>query len=88
MEIVNEDSVERNYLQTLKNAIKNKKNSIDYCNQLLGLSSELPKSTISTIKKLKNDNEDHLVVLKTLLSDEYEEKFSIIIDEDDDSTGR
>lgn len=88
MEIVNEDPVERNYLQILKNAISEKKKSIEYCDQLLGLSNDLDSSTISTIKDIKSDNEDHLVILKTLLSDEYEEKFSIIIDEDDDSTGR
>lgn len=87
MEIIDENPVERNYIEILKNAIRDKKNSIDYCDQLLGLSNDLPESTIVTIEKLKNDNEDHLVILKTLLFDECEEKFSIIVNEDDDSAG-
>lgn len=75
-----------NYISVLKSIITAKHRLKDLYDQIIGLvdSGNLSKSISETIKDLKDDDEDHLSVLNSLLMDEVEDEFSEIIEEDDD----
>lgn len=57
-----------NYIEVLKNCIRNHKESIDLCDQLLG-SEDLDKSEKSVVEDVKKDCEDGLTIFQALLGD-------------------
>lgn len=73
--LIEEKEKSMNYIQVLKNCIRNHKESVDLCSQLLG-SEDLDSSEKSVIENIKKDCEDGLTIFQALLNDIEEGEIS------------
>ena len=85
-QVVTEDTPNCSYIDAVKRTITAKSNMMNLYDQILGIvdAENLPKSISSAIREIKEDEEDHLSVLKNLLMDEVEDRFSEIVEEDEE----